>query len=249
MMRHEPVKFSKGFTLVELLVAIILVLFLMSAAITLHLTGRQSSIDTEALSRMQENVRFASDYLVRDVRNAGFRDESFLRVGHEVQIREAYATILNNGTPASSGNQLRVRYAGRGHCTEAFDEYRIVENEYYLSDTGDLMCRGRSIGQDLPGTTQITDVSFSTGIGLVRGLTSLQFDTISVGDAACVFDLTAFEINPTTVLCTGVSITMQFAGMQNISDASIRDEYTAELTAAFRNVILDIVNYNAFASE
>lgn len=249
-MKHSNfTRTQNGFTLVELLVALILVLFLLAATVTLHLTGRQSSVDTEALSRMQENVRFASDYMVRDIRNAGFRDEVFLRRGHELQIRSAYATILNNGTAASSGNQLRVRYAGRGHCTEAFDEYRLVENEYYLGNNGELMCRGRSITQDALGTTQITGVTFSTGVGLVRGLTSLQFDTRSVGNAACVFDLTTFETDPTTVLCTGVTITMQFEGLQSITDGSVTDEYQAVLTAAFRNVVLDIVNYNAFASE
>ena len=247
-MRHEPARIQRGFTLLELLVALILVLFLLAAAVTLHLSGRQSSIDTEALSRMQENVRFASDYLVRDIRNAGFRDEVSLRWGHEEQIRQKYASIWNGNTEASSGDTLRVRYAGRGHCTEAFDEFRLVENEYSLNaNTGELTCRGRSLAATTAGGTQISSAAWGNSIGLVRGLTNLQFDTISVGDAACVFDLTAFEADPTTtVLCTGVNITIGIEGMQSLDDASVTDEYTAELTAAFRNVILEIVNQNAF---
>ena len=249
-MHIHTAKIHKGFTLVELLIAIILVLFLMSAAITLHLTGRQSSIDTEALSRMQENVRFASDYMVRDVRNAGFRDEATLKWGHEEQIRDAYAAILVDADTASTdgnGSRLRVRYAGRGHCTEAFNEYRLVENEYFLSDDGELMCQGRSLTQVTAGSTPITSIGFGTPVGLVRGLTSLEFDTISTDGAACTFNLSNYESDPeTTNLCTGVTITMEFAGMQSMNNPAVTEEYRAQLTAAFRNVILEIVNYNSF---
>ncbi|NNJ78621.1 MAG: prepilin-type N-terminal cleavage/methylation domain-containing protein, partial [Xanthomonadales bacterium] len=81
-----------GFTLIELMVAMMLTIFMAGGVILIHLSGRQASVDAESISRMQENVRFASDYLVRDIRNAGFRDETFLRLGHETQIREQYAS-------------------------------------------------------------------------------------------------------------------------------------------------------------
>lgn len=234
-------KNQTGFTLIELLIALVLTIFMAGGAIVLHLSGRQAAIDTEALSRMQENIRFASDYVVRDIRNAGYRDETFLRWGHEQQIRAAFATILNGGAA------LRVRYAGRGHCTQAFQEYRLVENEYSVSN-GALICRGRSLDQDAPGTDPIDDDSLwdGNGIQLVQGVTSIQFDALSVAGGICSFDLTAWEADPTVNLCTGVTVTLLMEGMQDIETPATTNLRRAQLTAAFRNVILDIVNQNAF---
>lgn len=252
-MKTPNLQKQSGFTLVELLIASVLTIFLASGTILIHLSGRQASIDAEQLSRMQENIRFASDYVVRDIRNAAYRDEAFLRWGHEEQIREKYASILSSGVDADSGDTLRVRYAGRGHCTEAFDEFRLVENEYFLNaNTGELSCRGRSIDQNDAITASIEDVAFGNPIGLVRGVTNIQFDKISVNDQACAFDLkllqTDPDLNPTT-LCTGVSFTMRLRGMQSIDTAGVDNERVAVLTAAFRNVILTLVNTNAYASE
>lgn len=240
---------QRGFTLIELLVALVLTIFMAGGAMMLHLSGRQAAIDTEALSRMQENIRFASDYVVRDIRNAGYRDEAFLRWGHEQQIREAYATILNAGTAANSGDTLRVRYAGRGHCTQAFNEYRLVENEYSISN-GALICRGRSISQSAAGTVAIADDTIwdGTGIELVQGVNSVQFDALSVAGGTCTFDLTAWEADNTINLCTGVTITLLMEGMQDMNTPGTTNLRRAQLTAAFRNVILDIVNENAFAT-
>jgi prepilin-type N-terminal cleavage/methylation domain-containing protein len=236
---------ESGFTLIELLIAIVLTLLLAAGAITIHLSGRQASIDVEQLSRMQENIRFASDYIVRDIRNAGFRDEAFLKWGHEEQIREAYATILNGGST------LRVRYAGRGHCSEAFETFRLVENEYFLDQgNGQLSCRGRSILQTADGATPIDDDSlWGNTIGLVRGVTSLQFETISVQNAPCVFDIKTWEADPSaTTLCTGIQITLQLQGMQDVNSPTVFNTRTAQLTAAFRNVIIELINENASAS-
>ncbi len=65
-------------------------------------------IVVEQLSHMQESVRFVGAYMIRDLRNAGFRDETFLRSGHEKQNRKAYATLLD-GNGAGIEDTLRIR--------------------------------------------------------------------------------------------------------------------------------------------
>lgn len=229
-------KFSKqgGLTLIELMVAVLLGVILVGGVLLIHLSGRATFIDTERLSRIQENVRFASDYVIRDIRNAGFRDETFLRAGHEQQIRAAYATILNDGA------SIRVRYAGRGHCTQAFDEFRLVENEYSLdTQTGELTCRGRTVARDAEGDVLITDQTFSDPVGLVDGLTDLAFQFICPGGGtSCGCDLVSDLDNA----CTGVRVAMQFEGMRAMDSSADFEDRSVELTAAFRNVILDRVN-------
>ncbi len=223
------------------MVAALLAIFLIGGILLLHLSGRATFIDAEQLSRIQENVRFASDYMIRDIRNAGFRDEAVLRAGHEQQIRTAYAQVLNNEAT------LRIRYAGRGHCTEAFDEFRLVENEYSLNaNTGELVCRGRTVPRDDPGSTLITDQAFSNPVGLVGGLTGIAFQLVCPdGGTACACDVDDDLDNA----CIGVNVAMQFEGMRALDTSGDFDNRSIELTAAFRNVVLDRVNAAAFAEE
>lgn len=236
---YRSLKHQRGLTLIELMVAALLAIFLVGGILLLHLSGRATFIDAEQLSRIQENVRFASDYMIRDIRNAGFRDEAVLRAGHEQQIREQYAQVLDEG------GTLRIRYAGRGHCTEAYDEFRLVENEYSLNaNTGELTCRGRTVPRDDPGDTLITGQDFSNPVGLVGGLTGIAFQLICPdGGTACGCDVAADLDNA----CIGVRVVMQFEGMRALDTSGDFDNRSIELTAAFRNVVLDRVNAYALA--
>ena len=253
-LKVRGMRIESGFTLVELMVALVLSLLLAAAAMVMHISGRASFLDVEKMSRMQENVRFASDYLIRDVRNAGYRDETFLRSGHFEQIKEGYASIgildgSGNFQDEDDGDILRIRYAGRGHCTEAFDEFRLVENEYSLNffgtgttANGELTCRGRTVPRDAPGDTLITDQAFSTPVGLVTGITGIAFQRICPnGGIGCVCD----QVNDFDNSCIGVRIALQFEGLRELDTAEFADR-SVELTAAFRNIILDRVNAAAF---
>lgn len=60
-----------GMTIVELLVAISLGIFLSWGAIEAFLTGKQTYTMQQALSRIQENARMAQELMGYDIRNAG----------------------------------------------------------------------------------------------------------------------------------------------------------------------------------
>lgn len=237
VVQRRGLKRQRGLTLIELMVAALLAIFLVGGILLLHLSGRSTFLDSERLSRIQENVRFASDYMIRDIRNAGFRDEAVLKAGHEVQIREQYAEVID-------GDTLRIRYGGRGHCTEAFDEFRLVENEYSLdANTGELVCRGRTVPRDNDGEDQITDEAFSGAVGLVGGLSGLAFQLVCPdGGTVCGCDIATDLDNA----CIGVRVAMQFEGMRALDSGGGFDDRSIELTAAFRNVVLDRVNAHAF---
>jgi type IV pilus assembly protein PilW len=60
-----------GSTLIELMIALALGLFIIGAAIALMLSNRQTYDTTEGLSRIQESARVAFELLARDIREAG----------------------------------------------------------------------------------------------------------------------------------------------------------------------------------
>lgn len=63
---------NSGFTMVEMLVAIALSLFLMTGVIQVFIGAKQSYRTSQALARVQEAVRFALELISRDLRGAGF---------------------------------------------------------------------------------------------------------------------------------------------------------------------------------
>lgn len=62
---------SFGFSLIELMIALVLGLLLIAGALSIFLAAREAFRVTEDLSRVQESGRVAFDLLARDVREAG----------------------------------------------------------------------------------------------------------------------------------------------------------------------------------
>jgi type IV pilus assembly protein PilW len=63
---------TRGFSLVELMVAMALSLLLLGGVVAVFMSSRASYEATDRLSRIQESGRFALDEIARDVRSAGY---------------------------------------------------------------------------------------------------------------------------------------------------------------------------------
>ena len=213
----------RGFSLVELMVALALSTFLIGGLILTYVSGRTAARDAEELSRIQENMRFISDHLLRDIRNAGFRDQLTLTFSQFEQIGQSFAQVNNDGT------ELTIRYAGRSHCAQSrqgFDpnnpvDLTVVTNRFF-AEAGRLRCEGSGPGD--PRTTQ-----------LVTGVTSVEFALLrppgvaltGIDPLVCNFD-TDEDLE---TACIGVRMTVTFDG-QNGQRSAVMD-------ASFRNVLVD----------
>jgi type IV pilus assembly protein PilW len=62
---------QRGFSIVELMVALGISLVLFAGALTIYLTSKGTYVDNERLSRVQETGRIALDVVERDLRNTG----------------------------------------------------------------------------------------------------------------------------------------------------------------------------------
>lgn len=69
---YSPVREIRGFTLVELMVAIAIGLFLSAVTGTIYVNSKNMFNYQDAMSRLQENARFAMERMSRDIRMAGF---------------------------------------------------------------------------------------------------------------------------------------------------------------------------------
>lgn len=147
----HPIKLrmGKGFSLVELMVATALSIFLIGGAVILASSGTGAASNAERLDRAQENLRFVSNFLIQELRTTGafpFVTEpaTFLQVsGDESSITvkyEAGENCLGQDTSSTGGI--------------AVNTYSIAGNE--------LVCDG---GQGSSGA-------------LVEGLSALRFEPI-----------------------------------------------------------------------
>ena len=69
-----PIRPERGFSIVELMIALLLGLILLGGVIQVFLSSRQTHSANEAMSRMQENGRFALEFIARSARLAGYMD-------------------------------------------------------------------------------------------------------------------------------------------------------------------------------
>lgn len=67
-----PTSKEKGFSMIELMLAMTLSLILLAAVLSIFLGSRSSYETIDRLSRLQENGRFALDQIVADIRSAGY---------------------------------------------------------------------------------------------------------------------------------------------------------------------------------
>ncbi|MGB7934102.1 MAG: PilW family protein [Gammaproteobacteria bacterium] len=63
---------SRGFSLVELMVALVITLILLAGIGQIFLSSKKSFVIQDSLGRLQENGRYAMETLAQDVRRAGF---------------------------------------------------------------------------------------------------------------------------------------------------------------------------------
>lgn len=65
-------RFQSGFTIVEVMVAMLLGLIMMVGVVSLLVGNKRSFNEQTEMSRLQENARFAVEFLIKDIRMAGY---------------------------------------------------------------------------------------------------------------------------------------------------------------------------------
>ena len=95
---------QRGLSLVELLVALTLSLLLMVGVLQTFLASKQTYSANTGLSRVQENGRFAMEFLASDIRNAGYKGECIAELNN----------LLNESGTNYSANYFDLNQAVRG---------------------------------------------------------------------------------------------------------------------------------------
>lgn len=143
---RNPTAGQRGFSLVEIMVALTISLILMAGVIQIFLSSRASYRLQNGMARLQENGRFAMDFLSRDIGNAGFTTGT-----------AAIAPINSANSTDGGGNvsdAIEISYQGTTDCLGQAAASPVI-NRYYVNDTN-LMClgNGNATPQPLIGGVQ-----------------------------------------------------------------------------------------------
>ncbi len=183
-------KTHKGFSLIELMIAITLGIILMGAAIQFFLSGKQTFEFNDNTSRIQENGRIALDILIEDIRRSGHKHPDEL-MRPDVIITQypdpnnpsdmidcdqgSYPLPCSQNNDAANSDVLSVQYwrppSIATDCTGAtIAGNQKIANIYSVQDIdGDgvnsLYCRGYSV-------TNATYLSNNTP--LIDGIDNMQ---------------------------------------------------------------------------
>jgi type IV pilus assembly protein PilW len=103
MTQNKCERLQGGFTLVELMVAMLISLLLMGGVIQVFSSSSKSYRNHEGLSRIQENGRFAMEFLSRDIRMADFWG-----------CANNVSKVTNNLDPLNGGTNWQYNFGSGG---------------------------------------------------------------------------------------------------------------------------------------
>ena len=138
---------SKGFSLVELMVAMLLGLLITGAALQLFLANQQSFALQQTLSRVQENGQLFVRFLVADLRRAGLERDGLAVLPDEKGVRFADSGTVPGSANGTDYDRLTLGYHGLSDCEgSVVSDLTEVVNTYFVDSDAELVCQGNLTG-------------------------------------------------------------------------------------------------------
>lgn len=113
---------QQGFSLVEIMVALVISLFLTAGIIQLFISSQQTYRVTQALSRLQENGRFIIDRMAFDIRMAGYNPDIWTPIPNAVVV---------GPKDADENNDITVQYSNAAGTATISKRYFIDNDQRF----------------------------------------------------------------------------------------------------------------------
>lgn len=166
-----------GFSLVELMVAMVLGLLITAAAISLFSTNQRTFALQQAMSEAQEQGQLAMRFIAQDLQFAGYMDDEVSATDFPGIHTTTFLGMSASADGANGDNdRLTISHHGRRDCTgtsltpTAMTE---VVNTYWVDDDGNLKCQGNLSTDDV---ILLQDVrSFQVLYGIDQTIDAMAF--------------------------------------------------------------------------
>ena len=128
-MKVNSAQRQAGISMVEILIALVISLFLLGGIVQVYLANKTTYRFTESLARVQENGRFAIEFMVQDLRLAGF-------FGCAVYDPEDPENIVNNLDPDGTGYDAALHDFVLGGVIDGTDGDGLNETIFCTFNSG-----------------------------------------------------------------------------------------------------------------
>jgi len=145
---------SAGFTIVEIMVALVISLILLAGIIQIFVSAKATYNMQDGMSRVQENARFAMDFLERRVREAGFFGCSTSVGNFTNTLKNSTTNAYNFSTPAE-GYEANGTGLGATYNITATDPSPVTSGSgWTATGTGSSSATlpAALVGQAIPGS-------------------------------------------------------------------------------------------------
>lgn len=161
---------ARGFSIVEVLVAITISLILLLGLLQIFISNKNSyRLETNS-DVMHDNARFIYDYLTKLVRQTGYRspqkNTQFTAIDSIFDVTNLHITGTNN-TGTNNSDTLVIRYQGSGDgagnpdgtirdCLNIpIDSFVTATMTFSITANDELQCRSQNPSSATPDSTQI----------------------------------------------------------------------------------------------
>ncbi len=163
MSTRKSLRGQRGFTIIEMMIALILGLIVVSAVVNMYVGSTRSATFTRGLQTMQENGRYGVSVLQRGFRLAGYSPEDSLVV----------PVNISNSSDDAVTVVMRRSFDCNGNNTASAPSPGFAENTYAFNATdGTITCEGN--------TTAAVPMTIVEGVDSFRVLYGLDTDDDSV---------------------------------------------------------------------
>ena len=212
-------KKNPGFTLVELLIAMVLGLVVVGGGLYLFSGIVQSSVVNQSVSSLQSNGRFAMDLIGREVRSAGY-------IGC-VSDRTGTLSVKMSNPPTTDLGDTAIT----GYLVQTPTNWSPDNPDSYTAPTG--------VGEPVPGTyalgvqyAQFPGYNLQTSMSSVSGSMELdRNDDISIedGQAMVISDCTSADLFSASRPTNGIT-SMTMSTGASLTKAYTMPEFASEST-------------------
>ncbi len=205
---------ESGLTLVELMVAMAIGLFLVAVIGTLFVGAKQTYRSQDNLSRLQENGRFAMELLGRNIRDAGYTNISFAPPASKYAAPSA-TSFSGTAITGTNGTQdsITVSYDAATDCLNAAAPGGRAVNAFSINASRQLICLGNGSGTSQVMLDDVEDMQILYGDGskyVVAGTAGLVMANVTAVRLCVLIRSSEDSLAPhnqTYIDCNGNSVT------------------------------------------
>ena len=211
-----------GFTLLEIMIALLLGSLVILAATQLFMANQQLFATQQAVSRLMDDGQLMLRYMGNDIRRAGFSGGA---------LSEMDAVVFAGAKASSDGavsDQLAIQFSGNRDCQGSTSPSPVDIVNVYFVDGGNLRCDGSLTAASVALLTGVEGFRVQYGLDTVKDGEAGPFLFVGAASAAA---------SDRPVVAIRVALLLGTPGNMDANDPRVWDLYDRQISTGADQVV------------